>query len=55
MNKSYSKSQLAKLYNVSYNTIMKWLKAIPELNLTPKQRIFTPKQIEIIFNELGEP
>ena len=28
---------------------------IPELKLTPKQRIFTPKQLEIIFKELGEP
>ena len=55
MKKSYSKTQLAKLYHVSYNTIMKWIKNIPDLKLTPKKRIFTPKQLEIIFRELGEP
>ncbi len=55
MKKSYSKTQLAKLYHVSYNTFMSWIKNIPELKLSPKQRIFTPKQIEILFRELGEP
>jgi len=55
MKKTYSKTELAHLYHVNYNTFMKWIKNIPELKLTTKQRIFTPKQIEIIFKELGEP
>jgi transposase len=55
MKKSYTKTQLAKQYHVSYNTFMKWIKNIPELNLSPKQRIFTPKQLEIVLRELGEP
>lgn len=55
MKKSYSKTQLAKLYHVSYNTFKKWIKNIPELKLSQKQRLFTPKQVEILFKELGEP
>jgi len=55
MKKTYSKTQLAKLYNVSYNTFINWVKNIPELRLSPKQRIFTPKQLEILFEHLGEP
>lgn len=55
MKKSYSKTQLAKIYGVCYNTFMVWIKNIPELKLSPKQRIFTPNQLEIIFRELGEP
>ena len=55
MKKSYSKSQLDRLYHISYKTFMNWIKNIPELKLSSKQRIFTPKQLEIIFRELGEP
>lgn len=55
MKRTYSKTQLAKLYRVSYNTFMVWIKNIPELKLSRNQRIFTPTQLEIIFRELGEP
>ncbi len=50
-----TKTQLAQLYKVNYNTFIKWLKMIPDLGLTPKQRILTPKQVQIIYNHLGEP
>ncbi len=50
-----TKTQLAKQYKVNYNTFIKWLKLIPELGLTPKQRILTPKQVQLIYNHLGEP
>ncbi|HEX7413063.1 MAG TPA: DUF4248 domain-containing protein [Bacteroidia bacterium] len=50
-----SKGQLAKDYKVHYNTFLKWIKKIPELKLTPLQRVLTPKQVEIIYNHLGEP
>jgi transposase len=53
--KAYSKTELARLYQVHYDTFIKWIKAIPELKLNSKQRILTPKQVETIFKHLGEP
>jgi predicted transcriptional regulator len=50
-----TKTQLAKQYKVNYNTFIKWLKMIPELGLTPNQRVLTPKQVQAIYNHLGEP
>jgi len=50
-----SKTQLAQLYKVHYNTFIKWLKLVPGLKLDKKQRIFTPKQVQQIFDHLGEP
>lgn len=55
MYKPLTKKELSKKYKVSYNTFIKWLKNIPELQLFPNQRTLTPKQIEIIYNALGEP
>ncbi len=53
--KTYSKSQLAKKYGVSYNTFKKWLKAIPEINIVPSKRLLTPRDVEIIYKNLGIP
>jgi hypothetical protein len=53
--KPQTKKQLSIKYKVSYNTFIKWLKNIPDLNLYPNQRTLTPKQIEIIYNEFGMP
>lgn len=50
-----TKSQLAQQYGVTYGTFSKWLKIVPDLVLTPGQRILTPKQIELIVQHLGEP
>lgn len=48
-------TQLARLYNVSIVTFRKWLKPFQEeLNLTDS-KIFNPKQIKIIFQNLGSP
>lgn len=55
MKKIASKKELAADYKVHYQTLAKWLKNIPNLNLDPKQRIFTPKQLELIYQHLGEP
>jgi hypothetical protein len=52
--KRLTKKKLASLYGVSYNTLMKWLKVIPEINL-PKYSSLNPKQIKLIFDYLGEP
>lgn len=53
--KTSSKTQLAIAYGVHFNTISKWLKKIPDLELSTKQRILTPKQVELIYKHLGEP
>ena len=53
--KTYTKGQMAKAYGINYRTFINWLKDIPELTLNPKQRILKPKQIEIIYHDLGEP
>lgn len=50
-----TKTQLAQQYKVNYNTFIKWIKMIPELGLTQKQRILTPKQVQTIYYHLGEP
>jgi len=55
MRKTKTKSELAKLYGVHVSTFMNWIKEIAELKLNPSQRIFTPKQVELIYKNLGEP
>lgn len=52
---SQTKTQLARRFKVSTPTLNKWLALIPNLNLAAKQRIFTPKQVQIITEHLGEP
>lgn len=52
---SLSKSQLSKRYKVSLPTLNNWLKLIPDLQLVKNKRILTPKQVEKVFNHLGEP
>lgn len=52
-----TKKELAVIYQVSYGTFLRWLKQIPELseNNISKRRLLTPKDIKIIYSELGEP
>ncbi|PKP22702.1 MAG: hypothetical protein CVU05_02685 [Bacteroidetes bacterium HGW-Bacteroidetes-21] len=53
--KSYNKKELADLYKVSVKTLSSWLKPIkPEIG-EYIGRSFSIKQIQIIFNHLGEP
>ena len=53
--KAYSKKEMVALYRVSPPTFRLWIKDIPNLNVTKKQRILTPKQVAIIFENLGLP
>lgn len=53
--KTATRTQLAKLYKVHYNTFANWLKRIPDLEIKENQRILTPKQVEKIINHLGSP
>lgn len=53
--KSKSKRELASQYGISVQTFSKWIKEIPNLNLKRCQKIFTPKQVELITLHIGEP
>lgn len=54
--KSYSKKELAILYNVSSDTFRKWLKEIGIMNESIKNvKIFSPKIVAKIVEKLGEP
>jgi hypothetical protein len=48
-----NKTILAQKYGISLPTLNKWLADIPELKLRPYQRIFTPRQLDIIDKEIG--
>jgi hypothetical protein len=48
-------TKLALLYQVHVNTLKKWLKDCPELNLDKRRRTLTPKQVKAIYDLLGEP
>jgi hypothetical protein len=53
--KPVTKKQLAKKYQISYNTFNVWLSQIPDLNLRYRQRMLNPRQIDLIYKALGEP
>jgi transposase len=53
--RSYTTTDLAKSFGVSYPTIKKWLSTIPELDKKQQRRIFTPKELEIVFRYFGQP
>lgn len=57
--KTYSKSDLAKLYNVGPTTFRKWLEPfmpdLEALHYQKDQKILKPKQVKLIFDKLGKP
>lgn len=52
--KPMNKSMLAEAYGVSVQTLNKWLQMVPDLEVRRGQRLFTPKQLEIISMHLGK-
>ncbi len=50
-----TRTALASLYEVSLVTFNKWLMEIEDLKLDPKKRILSPKQVQIIVENLGDP
>lgn len=50
-----TRKELAKRYGISYGTLATWLAKIEGLNLDPRKRILTPKQLKIIYEQWGEP
>ena len=53
--KAKSISQLSIEYGVSPKTFKKWIAIIPELKTIKGRRLFTPAEVEKIFNHLGKP
>ncbi len=54
---SYKKKELRALYNVSADVFNNWLKGIEDLlpDYSRTAKVLTPKQVKVIFQELGEP
>jgi hypothetical protein len=50
-----TRTKLALIYDVHYNTFSKWFKLIPDLDIKANQRTLTPKQVEKIIKHLGSP
>lgn len=53
--KSTTRTALASLYEVSLVTFNKWLMDIEDLKLDHQKRILSPKQVQIIVENLGDP
>lgn len=53
--KPLTKKQLAQQYGISYTTLLKWLESVKGIQLTKHRRILTPKELEIIYEALGNP
>lgn len=53
--KSYSAKELRNLYDVSHKTFSSWLKPIKDLIGIVEGKKYSPKQVKIIVEHLGEP
>lgn len=52
---AYNTKQLAQLYNISPDTFRNWIKPFKETIGKRSGHLYTPKQVKIIFDSLGEP
>jgi hypothetical protein len=50
-----NKKQLAAAYKISVKTLNAWLKPFKDKIGPMTGKVYTPKQIKIIFESLGEP
>jgi len=50
-----TKKELAQEYKIGMITFIRWLKKIPGFEQTSRKRIFTPAEVEKIYNHLGTP
>ncbi len=54
--KALSHKELAQMYGVTSKTLSHWLQPFREkIKIKGKQKIYTPLQVKIIFECLGEP
>lgn len=53
--KAKFKYEVATEFQMSYNTFIKWIKDVPNLNLKKGQKLLSPKQILLIYSYYGNP
>lgn len=53
--KAYTKAEIAALYQVSVWVLRQWMKKFDSKVGEYKGKCYTPAQVEIIFEHLGEP
>lgn len=53
--KAYNTKQLSQLYNISPDTFRNWIKPFKDKIGKRSGQLYTPKQVTIIFDSLGEP
>jgi transposase len=53
--KPKNKKELAALYGVSVKTFNKWIEPFKDKIGKMQGRMYTPKQVRVIFDCLGEP
>ena len=53
--KPYMPNELARLYQVSHPTLLKWIKGIGEKLGKRQGQYYSVKQVAMIFEELGLP
>jgi hypothetical protein len=51
----YSKSKLARAYEVDLRTFNRWLESLHDSMGQPHGRLFTPLQVEHILKRFGKP
>jgi hypothetical protein len=49
--KTMTRKELIQLYTISGKTFAKWISGLG----MEKKRVFTPKEVQIIYDRLGEP
>jgi len=56
MASTMSKKELIAAYKVTHGTFNKWIRKIEGIEQTGKtKRVFTPKEVELIYYHLGTP
>lgn len=55
MIKAQSKKELAEAYKVSYYTLQQWLKPFTAEIGPYRARMYSPKQVRVIYTKLGRP
>jgi hypothetical protein len=53
--KAKSKKELRNEFQVSKNTFNAWIRKIPGFIIDKKAHIFQPREVQIIYDHLGNP
>lgn len=52
---SMTAQELYKAYKISFPTFKRWIKAIPGIVFINRKRVYTPKEVQLIYDHLGAP